>query len=111
MQIRFVPIALLVATTTLGCYNFPKFVDCTKNPNDPGCATDGGSGDGSGTNPAPDAGKPEVGPPSRGFSTAGSKSASRHFILYSTTGQPTPVGKGTQTSKKFVHAPGLLGGN
>src|SRR5438093_298476 len=41
---------------------------------------------------APDAPIPHVGPPGRGYSTGGRRTVSAHFVLYSVTGQATPVG-------------------
>ena len=59
----------------------------------------------------PDAPVPHIGPPARGYSAGGRKTTSAHFILYSTTGQPTPTAAGSARSAHFVHQPGILGGN
>src|SRR5262245_51660977 len=56
----------------------------------------------------PDAPVPHVGPPGRGYSAGGRRSVSARFVLYSVTGQPTPVGVGLGHSPRFAHAPGIL---
>lgn len=68
-------------------------------------ATPGG-GDGSGSGSA----VPDQGPHSHGFSAAGRRTQSAHFVLVSVTGQPTPVANRRSNSPRFVHVPGILGG-
>ena len=58
---------------------------------------------------APDAGRPDFGPPARGYTAAGGRSKSEHFILFSSTGQATPVGNGPQHGAQFRHSPGIHG--
>jgi hypothetical protein len=53
---------------------------------------------------------PDLGPHSHGVSAAGRRSTSTHFVLVSVTGQPTPVGSGRSSSARFIHVPGILGG-
>jgi hypothetical protein len=41
---------------------------------------------------------------------AGARSTSQHFILYSTTGQATPVSQGKEKSQSYSVSPGIVGG-
>jgi hypothetical protein len=66
---------------------------------------------------APDGGAPpdsglvaESGPRGRAFTSAGGRSSSPNFVVYSTTGQPTPVSKGKMKSTNNALNPGILGG-
>jgi hypothetical protein len=74
-------------------------------PDRPDPGTDASNGrDGSGS------AVPDQGPHSHGFSAAGRRSQSAHFVLVSVTGQPTPVANRRSSSPQFVHVPGILGG-
>ena len=86
---------LLVSITLAGCGNV------TAHPGDDTQGADAKAGD---------AAVPDLGPHSHGFSAAGRRTKSAHFVLVSVTGQPTPVARGRSTSPQFVHVPGILGG-
>jgi hypothetical protein len=59
----------------------------------------------------PDAGPmPEPGPTGTAFTTAGGRSSSPHFVVFSTTGQSTPVSAGEMKSPSYSVTPGILGG-
>ncbi len=62
----------------------------------------------------PDAGTPdaamEPGPKGNAFTTSGGRSSSPHFVVFSTTGQATPVSKGEMKSPSYSVTPGILGG-
>jgi hypothetical protein len=62
----------------------------------------------------PDAGTPdagmEPGPKGNAFTTSGGRSSSPHFVVFSTTGQATPVSKGEMKSPSYSMTPGILGG-
>jgi hypothetical protein len=73
----------------------------------PAGGDDAGSGSDAGSDAPP---KPDLGPHSHGFSAAGRRTTSAHFVLVSVTGQPTPVANGRSSSNSFVHIPGILGG-
>lgn len=73
-------------------------------PHDPGPTAPDGGGSGSGS------ATPDQGPHAHGFSAAGRRTQSAHFVLVSVTGQPTPVANRRSTSPQFVHVPGILGG-
>ncbi len=90
---------LLFALSVLaGCGN-------VQSPDKPGAGLDGSNGsNGSGSV------MPDQGPHSHGFSAAGRRTQSAHFVLVSVTGQPTPVANRRSSSPQFVHVPGILGG-
>jgi len=73
-------------------------------PDKPDSGPVGSDGSGSGS------AVPDQGPHSHGFSAAGRRSQSAHFVLVSVTGQPTPVANRRSSSPQFVHVPGILGG-
>jgi hypothetical protein len=75
-------------------------------PDKPDSGSVGGDGSGSGSG----SGVADQGPHSHGFSAAGRRSQSAHFVLVSVTGQPTPVANRRSSSPQFVHVPGILGG-
>lgn len=58
-----------------------------------------------------DAGPPPPLPKGQDLTTAGGRSSSPHFIVFSATGQSTPVGRGRMQSSSFSAAPGILGGH
>lgn len=90
---------LFAVTLMVGCGNVTA-------PEKPDSGSNAGSGSGSGSGSA----VPDQGPHSHGFSAAGRRTQSAHFVLVSVTGQPTPVANRRSSSPQFVHIPGILGG-
>jgi hypothetical protein len=48
--------------------------------------------------------------PVKDQTAAGGRSSSEHFVVFSTTGESTPVSQGREKSQTFSVSPGIVGG-